>query len=66
MYVAPTSRGEQVGRRLINALLAHASLHFESVHLYTDTFGGSAFYLRCGFARTEDAQATHIVQLRKL
>ena len=64
VYVAPASRGQQVGRRLVSALLAHAALHFESVRLYTDTAEGSAFYLRCGFTRTEDAHATHIVQIR--
>ncbi|WP_443694129.1 GNAT family N-acetyltransferase [Pseudomonas sp.] len=64
VYVTPASRGQQVGRRLVNALLAHAALHFETVRLYTDTAQGSAFYLSCGFTLTEDAQATHIMQLR--
>jgi GNAT superfamily N-acetyltransferase len=66
VYVAPASRGQQVGRRLVSALLAHAALHFESVRLYTDTLEGSAFYLRCGFTRTDDAHATHIVQIKNL
>jgi GNAT superfamily N-acetyltransferase len=66
VYVAPASRGQQVGRRLVSALLAHAALHFESVRLYTDTSEGSAFYLRCGFTRTDDAHATHIVQIKNL
>ncbi|WP_342655271.1 GNAT family N-acetyltransferase [Pseudomonas sp. F3-2] len=66
VYVAPASRGQQVGRRLVSALLAHAALHFESVRLYTDTSEGSAFYLRCGFTRTDDAHATHIVQINNL
>lgn len=66
VYVAPASRGQQVGRRLVNALLAHAVLHFESVRLYTDTSEGSAFYLRCGFTRTDDAHATHTVQINNL
>ena len=66
IYVTPASRGQQVGRRLVNALLAHAALHFETVRLYTDTAQGSAFYLSCGFPLTDDAQATHIKQLRKL
>lgn len=64
IYVSPASRGQQVGKRLVSALLAHAALHFESVRLYTDTAEGSTFYLRCGFTLTEDAHATHIVQLR--
>nr|WP_225923860.1 GNAT family N-acetyltransferase [Pseudomonas shahriarae] len=66
VYVAPLSRGQQVGRRLVSALLAHAALHFESVRLYTDTPDGSTFYLRCGFIRTEDADATHIVLITNL
>ena len=66
VYVVPASRGQQVGRRLVSALLAHAALHFESVRLYSDTAEASTFYLRCGFTRTEDVQATHSVQLRKL
>jgi N-acetylglutamate synthase-like GNAT family acetyltransferase len=64
--VVPASRGQQIGRQLVSAWLAHAALHFESVRLYSDTAEASTFYLRCGFTRTEDAQATHIVQLRKL
>lgn len=66
VYVTPASRGQQIGRRLVSALLSHAALHFESVRLYTDTSEGSTFYLRCGFTRTQDAHATHIVQLRSL
>lgn len=66
VYVTPASRGQQIGRRLVSPLLSHAALHFESVRLYTDTSEGSTFYLRCGFTRTQDAHATHIVQLRSL
>lgn len=66
VYVARASRGQQIGRQLISALLAHAALNFENVCLYTDTPEGSTFYLRCGFRRTEDAHATHIVRLRNL
>lgn len=66
VYVTPASRGQQIGKKLVSALLAHAALRFETVRLYTDTAEGSAFYLCCGFARTEDAQATHIMQLTNL
>jgi GNAT superfamily N-acetyltransferase len=66
VYVSPVSRGQQVGRRLVGALFAHAALHFESVHLYTETSEGSTFYLRCGFIRTEDANATRIVRIKNL
>nr|WP_124363054.1 GNAT family N-acetyltransferase [Pseudomonas sp. R3-52-08] len=66
MYVAPASRGQQVGRRLVSALLAHAALHFERVRLYTDTIEGDIFYLSCGFIRTEDTHASHFVQITNL
>jgi GNAT superfamily N-acetyltransferase len=66
VYVTPALRRQQVGRRLVSALLAHAALHFETVRLQTDPAQGSAFYLRCGFIPTEDAQATHIVRLRNI
>ncbi|WP_141689104.1 GNAT family N-acetyltransferase [Pseudomonas sp. 31 R 17] len=66
VYVAPASRGQQVGRRLVNALLAHAALHFERVRLYTDTLEGNTFYLRCGFSRIEDAHASHVVRITRL
>lgn len=63
LYVVPSSRGQYVGQRLVNALLVHAALHFRSVRLYTDTAEGSAFYLRCGFVRVGDGDATHRVDL---
>lgn len=66
VYVAPASRGQRVGRRLVSALLAPAALHFETVRPYTDPAQGSAFYLCCGFVRIEDAQATHIMRLTNL
>ncbi|WP_457363768.1 GNAT family N-acetyltransferase [Pseudomonas sp. TE3610] len=63
LYVAPVSRGRHVGQSLVSALLAHAALHFKTVRLYTDTSDASAFYVRCGFRRQEDAHATHVMQL---
>ncbi|MFJ3468719.1 GNAT family N-acetyltransferase [Pseudomonas sp. NPDC090201] len=43
VYVTPASRRQQVGRKLVSALLAHAALHFETVRLHTDTAQGSDF-----------------------
>ncbi|CAI8713889.1 GNAT family N-acetyltransferase [Pseudomonas sp. IT-P176] len=63
VYVAASSRGQHVGQRLVKALLAHAALRFQSVRLSTDTPSGDAFYLHCGFVRTEDIHATHIMLL---
>ncbi|TFF02542.1 GNAT family N-acetyltransferase [Pseudomonas sp. BCA14] len=65
VYVAPAARNQHVGQALVKALVAHAALHFQKVRLSTDTSGGDAFYLRCGFMRTEDAHATHIMELVK-
>jgi GNAT superfamily N-acetyltransferase len=65
VYVVPSSRGQNVGQRLVSELLVHAALHFRSVRLNTDTVEGSAFYLRCGFVRVEDGDATHRVELSK-
>lgn len=62
-YVAPAARNQHVGHALVKALVAHAALHFQKVRLSTDTSRGDAFYLRCGFMRTEDVHATHIMEL---
>ncbi|MFO2464327.1 GNAT family N-acetyltransferase [Pseudomonas sp. 15FMM2] len=59
VYVAASSRRQHIGQMLVNALVVQAALRFENVRLSTDTSEGDAFYLRCGFTRTEDAQATH-------
>lgn len=63
VYVAASSRGHHVGQTLVKALVAHASLHFQSARLSTDTSEANAFYLHCGFMRTEDVHATHIMLL---
>lgn len=63
VYVTPAARNQHVGQALVKALVAQATLHFQTVRLSTDTSGGDAFYLRCGFTRTEDVHATHIIEL---
>ncbi|WP_458375214.1 GNAT family N-acetyltransferase [Pseudomonas pergaminensis] len=63
VYVTPAARNQHVGQALVKALVAQATLHFQTVRLSTDTSGGDAFYLRCGFTRTEDVHATHIMAL---
>nr|WP_314534089.1 GNAT family N-acetyltransferase [uncultured Pseudomonas sp.] len=63
VYVVPSSRGQYVGLRMVNALVVHAALHFRSVRLNTDTVEGSLFYLRCGFVGVEDGDATHRMEL---
>lgn len=63
VYVAPAARNQHVGHALVKALVAHAAIHFQKVHLSTDTSAGNAFYLRCGFIRTEDVHATYLMEL---
>ena len=63
VYIAPSSRGQRVGQMLVKALVERAALRFQVVRLFTDTVEGSAFYERCGFKRTDEAQATHIMRL---
>lgn len=60
VYVAPASRGVQVGRVLVQHLVQHASGYFNVVRLSTDTPAAAAFYLRCGFQQIEDDGATHV------
>lgn len=59
VYVAPPMRGQQVGKTLVEQLLAFAAMHFQTVRLTTDTAQGAAFYLQCGFHSVTDATATH-------
>ncbi|PJK33018.1 GNAT family N-acetyltransferase [Pseudomonas sp. S10E 269] len=63
VYVTPAARNQHVGQALVKALVAQGTLHFQAVRLSTDTSGGDAFYLRCGFTRTKDVHATHIIEL---
>lgn len=65
IYVSASSRGHHVGRTLVTALVTHAAKRFKGVCLFTDTAEGDAFYLRCGFMRTdhENNHATHAMCL---
>lgn len=63
VYVSASSRRHRVGQTLVKALLAHAALRFQNVCLFTDTAAGDAFYLKCGFMRTDHEHATHAMCL---
>lgn len=63
VYVSASSRRHHVGQTLVKALVAHATLRFQSVCLFTDTADGDAFYLRCGFMRSDQDRATHVMCL---
>lgn len=60
VYVALASRGQNVGKALVQHLLELACEHFRVVRLSTDTPEGAAFYLRCGFQPIQDDYATHV------
>lgn len=60
VYVAGASRGQNVGRSLVNQLLEYAGRRFRVVRLSTDTSSGAAFYVRCGFQLLNDDHATHM------
>ena len=68
VYVSASSRRHHVGQTLVKALIAHAALRFQSVGLFTDTAEGDAFYLKCGFTRTdhENIHATHAMCLSNI
>ncbi|MGE6387591.1 GNAT family N-acetyltransferase [Pseudomonas sp. NPDC078416] len=66
VYVSASSRGHHVGRTLVTALVAHAALCFQNVCLFTDTAAGDAFYLKCGFMRTDHEHATHVMCLSNI
>jgi GNAT superfamily N-acetyltransferase len=63
VYVAHASRGQNVGKALVQQLLEYAAQRFRVVRLSTDTPEGSAFYLRCGFQQIHDDFATHVKSL---
>ena len=66
VYVSASSRRHHVGQTLVKALVAHAALRFQSVCLFTDTAVGDAFYLKCGFMRTDHKHATHVMCLSNI
>ncbi|WP_082224456.1 GNAT family N-acetyltransferase [Pseudomonas trivialis] len=65
VYVAPAVRGRNVGKALVQQLLEHARVQFQSVRLSTDTPEAAAFYLRCGFHQVADDTATHAKALKR-
>ena len=66
VYVSASSRRHHVGQTLVKALVAHAAQRFQSVCLFTDTAVGDAFYLKCGFMRTDHEHATHVMCLSNI
>lgn len=65
VYVVASSRGQYVGQTLVDALVEHATQHFRSVRLFTDTPEGDTFYQHYGFKRSDDEHATHTLLIAK-
>ncbi|RLU04763.1 GNAT family N-acetyltransferase [Pseudomonas prosekii] len=63
LYVAASKRGQHVGQLLVATLVERASQQFNVLRLSTDTPEGDAFYLRCGFQRSNEDRATHVMHL---
>lgn len=59
VYVSASSRRHYVGQTLVKTVVAYAALRFQNLCLSTDTAAGDAFYLKCGFMRTD--HATHVM-----
>lgn len=63
VYIAPSLRGQAIGKALVKRLLEHAAAHFQEARLTTDTPQAAQFYLRCGFHRIDNDHATHVTSL---
>lgn len=63
VYIAPATRGQRIGKALVEQLLKHAAVHFQEARLSTDTPYAAQFYLRCGFQLIDDDHATHAKSL---
>ncbi|AKT29210.1 GNAT family N-acetyltransferase [Pseudomonas syringae pv. actinidiae] len=66
VYVANGSRGQGLGKILVNRLVEHAAQEFFAVRLFTDTPSGAEFYLRCGFQPVDEEHATHMKLLKRV
>ncbi|MBK8023334.1 MAG: GNAT family N-acetyltransferase [Chloroflexi bacterium] len=66
VYVLPELRRQQIGRRLVSALIDHAAGHFATLTLRTPTAHGDAFYKSLGFTDAPRfVHATHWLDLRR-
>jgi GNAT superfamily N-acetyltransferase len=64
VYIAAAYRRRGLGRRLIGAIVAEASRHYDVLVLKTDTARADAFYRALGFqAGAAPGDATHVMRL---
>jgi GNAT superfamily N-acetyltransferase len=62
LYVLRERRSQGVGRALVDAVIAHARTHFDSLRVRTDA--ANDFFIARGFRRIEPpTEATHVLNL---
>lgn len=62
LYVMKSERRAGIGRSLVECILRHATISFDSVRLWTDHAG--SFYDRLGFCRVDGPKVTHVYLIR--
>jgi len=63
LYVHPAARRSGAGRTLMAAIIARSRDSFAVLRLRTTTERGAMFYESLGFARSDAADASHVMQL---
>jgi GNAT superfamily N-acetyltransferase len=61
LYVLASARRLGVGSLLVHHILQDAERSFRVVRLRTTTAAAAAFYLRLGFASTDEKTASHVI-----
>ena len=64
LYVLPHFRRQQVGQKLVRAIVAEAGRHYDVLRLRTTTPEAAQFYEALGFIPTAEPNATHRLELR--
>ncbi len=65
-YVLPKYRRRGIGKKLVELILLEAKMHFDVIHLKTETEDAGRFYQALGFTRTyRISNVTHYLDLKK-
>jgi len=64
LFVSSSCRRNGVATRLVRELLRQSAAHFPTVRLRAADNGASDFFLRLGFSRINDDQATHSIKIQ--